>query len=201
MSNQLDEFQTEYDRADQDTKRAIGEYLYRRPAQWVAKQEIAEVFEIDPSVAGRHLDDFYEDGFVVTSKIDGQKHAQWDGRGAGGVRYWLRELVPQQLWMAGSELRPLFTLESLGGAYVPTLLFGVLVLMGFITGLFVVLVAYLPTDSALGVTVTDLVFLSGIITVMASVFLLLVPFARLLEVALVRAWNWGVVLAKNENQD
>ncbi|WP_313696138.1 hypothetical protein [Halorarum halobium] len=67
MSDQLDEFQTEYDRADQDTKRAIGEYLYRRPAQWVAKQEIAEVFEIDPSVAGRHIDDFYEDGFVVTS--------------------------------------------------------------------------------------------------------------------------------------
>ena len=84
--------------------------------------------------------------------------------------------------MVGSELRPLFTLESLGGAYVPTLLFGVLVLMGFITGLFVVLVAYLPTDSALGVTVTDLVFLTGIIIVIVSVFLLLVPLARLLEV-------------------
>lgn len=201
MSDRLDDLYDEYDRADQVTKREIGEYLYHRPGQWVAKQEIAEEFDIDPSGAGRHIDDLYEDGFVVPNKIDNKKHAQWDGRGAGGIRYWLRELVPRQLWMAGSELRPLLTLESLGGAYVPTLLFCILVLLGFMTALFAVVVAFLPSSSALGVTVADLVFLTGIVTVMASVFLLLVPFASLLEVALERAWKWGVARAEDGSSE
>lgn len=201
MSNRLNDLYDEFNRADQVTKREIGKYVYYRPAQWVAKQEIAEQFDIDPSGAGRHIDDFYDAEFVVTKKIDGQKYAQWNGRGAGGIRYWLREAIPLQLWTASSELRPLLTLESLGGAYVPTVLFGVLVLLGLITGFFAVVVAYLPSNSALGVTVTDLVFLTGIVTVMAAVFLLLVPFASALEAILERTWKWGVRLAEDGSNE
>lgn len=201
MTSQLEELRDQFDRADQENKRRIGEYIYHRPARWIPRQEIVEEFDIDESGVSRHIDALYEEGFLTSKRINGQRYVQWNGRGAGGVEYWIRQAIPPQLWAAGSELRPLLTLDFLGGAYVPTLFFGGLVLVGFSTAIFAVVIAYSPTGSILGVTVTEVVVLTGIITIMASVSFILIPFARLLEVSLVKAWNRGESLAKKDGDD
>lgn len=197
MTSQLEELNEDYDRANQDTKREMGISLYNRPARWIAKQELADEFDIDPSVVGRHLDDFYEDGYIVSQKREGQRYVQWKGRGAGGIRYWANEVIPQQLWMAGSELRPFLKLDSLGGAYLPTILFGLLMIVGLITGVLAFIIETLPTTSVFGITTFDLVVLTGLITMFASMFLFTAPLAHLFELTLVRFWKWAV----DGNQD
>jgi hypothetical protein len=152
MPDRLADLRDQFNRADQEKKRQIGEYLYSRPARWVSRQEIVDEFDIDESGVSRHIDSLHEAGYLQTKFIDDQRYVQWDGRGAGGLRYWVREATPPQLWAAGSELRPLFSLDSLGGAYLPTLLFGILILIGFFSGIVTVVLVYLPLNSALGVT-------------------------------------------------
>lgn len=201
MTDRLDDLHEQFDRADQKNKRKIGNYLYQRPAQWVPRQEIVEQFNIDESGVTRHIDALHTEGFLASKYVDDRRYVQWNGRGAGGIEYWIRQAIPPQIWAAGSELRPLLTLDSLGGAYVPTILFGILVLTGFSTAISAVFIAYLPSESAFGVTVTDLVVITGIVTIMASVFLLLIPFARLLEIGLERAWNWGATRAKKSDSN
>lgn len=191
MTDQKEELHKKYNRADQTKIRGIGEYLFHRPAHWISRQEIVEEFEIDESGVSRHIDTLHEDGFIASKYDDGQRYVQWEGRGAGGIEYWMREAIPPQIWAAGSELRPLLTLDSLGGAYFPTLLFGGLVLLGFTTAIFAVIIAYHPSDSVFGVTVTEVVVLTGILTIMASVLFILIPFAKLLDEGLERAWEWG----------
>ncbi|WP_144798978.1 hypothetical protein [Halorubrum depositum] len=201
MPDRLADLRNQFNRADQEKKRQIGEYLYSRPARWVSRQEIVGAFDIDESGVSRHIDGLHEAGYLQTKYIDDQRYVQWDGRGAGGIRYWVREATPPQLWAAGSELRPLFSLDSLGGAYVPTLLFGILILIGFFSGIVTVVVVYLPSNSALGVTATDMVFLTGIVTMMAAVFLLIIPVARLLDIALQKIVVWSLRLVKEENKE
>lgn len=200
MNDTLDDLHTQFDRADQENKRKIGEYLYNRPAQWVPRQEIVEKFDIDESGVSRHIDALYEEGFLLTKTVDGQRYVQWNGRGAGGIEYWIRQAIPPQLWAAGSELRPLLTLDSLGGAYAPTILFGILITIGLITGGFAVFVAYLPSDSIFGIALFEIVILTGMVTILASVLLLLIPFSKLLEYGISKVWNWGISLA-NTNHD
>lgn len=117
MPNQLDDLHDQFDRANQENKRKIGEYLYYRPAQWIARQEIVNQFDIDESGVSRHIDALHEEGFLASKSTADQRYVQWNGRGAGGIEYWIRQAVPPQLWAGGSELRPLLTLTSLGGAY------------------------------------------------------------------------------------
>lgn len=200
MTDQLEKLYNQFDRADQGNKRLLAKYLYDRPAQWIPRQEIVDQFDIDESGVSRHIDALHEGGFI-TSKYEGdQRYVQWNGRGAGGLEYWLRQAVPSQLWAAGSELRPLLTLNFLGGAYVPTILFGGLVLTGFITAIFAVFISYFHSNSILGLTVTEVVVLTGIVTILASVLLLLIPSAILLEMGLEKVWYWGVVLVKKNKR-
>jgi hypothetical protein len=201
MPDRLADLRNQFNRADQEKKRQIGEYLYSRPAQWVSRQEIVDEFDIDESGVSRHIDSLHEAGYLQTKFIDDQRYVQWDGRGAGGLRYWVREATPPQLWAAGSELRPLFSLDSLGGAYLPTLLFGILILIGFFSGIVTVVLVYLPSNSALGITATDMVFLTGIVTMMAAVFLLIIPVARLLDIAVQKIVVWSLRLVKEENKE
>lgn len=190
MADRLNELHETYSSANQETKRAIGEYLYDRPGVWVPKTKFEKVIDIDESGVSRHLDDLHEDEFLRTEYDDGQLYVQWRGRGSGGMGYWVRRAVPPQVYGAIVELRPLLTLEALGGAYVPTLMFGFLLLFGFTTALLVVLVSYLPMDSLFGITVLEAIGMTGAATVMASVFFVLIPVARLIERVLWRLWLW-----------
>lgn len=190
MAKRLDDLHDQYSRADQGNKRRIGEYIFHRPGRWIPRQKIVEQFDIDESGVSRHIDDLHEDEFVMSKIEDEQRYVQWNGRGAGGIEYWIRQAIPSQLWAAGNELRPLLTLNSLGGAYVPTLFFGGLVLTGFITALLAVIITYLPSNSAFGVTVTEVVVLTGIVTIMASFLMVAIPVARLAELGWWKAWNW-----------
>lgn len=189
MTRKLEDLYNEYDRDDQELKRHIGEYLYERPARWIPRQTLVAEFDIDDSGISRHLDHLHDNGFIQSHTDDDQREVQWDGRGAGGFEYWLRQAVPSQLWAASSELRPLLTVEALGSAYIPTLMFGMLFILGIVTALFAVVVTYLPSNSALGFTVIDLVILTGWITITASTLLVLSPIGRLLEIGLHRAWK------------
>lgn len=197
MTQELDGLYDRFNRADQENKRKIGKYLHDKPGQWTARQELVEEFDIDESGITRHLDTLHEEGFLTSKFMDDQRYVQWEGRGAGGIEYWMRQAIPNQLWAAGNELRPLLTLESLGGAYVPTLLFGGLVVTGFLTAISAVLISYLPSNSIFGLTVVDLVIVTGLITVLASILFILIPFARLLEIAIFRAWSIGARLAQD----
>ena len=85
---------------------------------------------------------------------------------------WARELVPQQLRQAGSELRPLLTLDRLGGAYLPTILFGLLVGIGLVMGITAYLIAEFELGAVFGYTAQDILVLTGICTMLASVLLL-----------------------------
>lgn len=190
MTRTLEELYETYPRNDQETKRAIGEFLYEQPAHWIPRHTIVEHFDIDESGVSRHINDLYEDEFIQSTKEDGERLIQWKGRGAGGVDYWLCQMIPSQMWAAGSELRPFLTLESLGGAYIPTVLFGVLSLVGIFAGLSVIVTSYLPSETLFGLTVVDLIFLTGAITVAASLLLILSIFGRLLEIAIYRVWYW-----------
>lgn len=196
MTDQLDELHDQFDRADQENKRRIGEYLYHRPAQWIPRQEIVDQFDIDESGVSRHIDALYEEEFLLSKQMNDQRYVQWNGRGAGGIEYWIRQVVPPQLWSAGNEIRPLLILDSLGGAYVPTLLFGGLVLIGFCTAIFAIFISHLPSESLFGVTVRNVVIFNGVLSIMASLLLLLIPVARLTERGLEKTYRWGVTHAK-----
>ncbi|WP_141212536.1 hypothetical protein [Halorubrum sp. Hd13] len=148
-------------------------------------------FDIDESGVSRHIDDLYEDEFIQQTKEDGHRSVQWKGRGAGGLDYWLRQIIPSQMWAAGSELRPFLTIGRLGGAYLPTILFGILFFVGIVTALSTIVVSYLPSNSVLGLTVSDLIFLTGGITVTASLSLVLGIIGRFLEIGM--HWIWTSV--------
>ncbi|OYR83589.1 hypothetical protein DJ71_10020 [Halorubrum sp. E3] len=94
------------------------------------------------------------------------------------------------MWSAGSELRPLLTIDRLGGAYLPTILFVILFFVGIVTALSAIVVSYFPSNSVLGFSAGNLVFLTGAITVTASLSLVLGIVGRVLEMALYRVWNY-----------
>ena len=171
MGDSLSELQAEYDREDQSTKREIGAYLYERPAQWISKQKLAAEFDLDESGIAKHISAFDDDGYVLLTTMDGKRYVQWDGRGAGGFRYWSKQIVPEQLWGAGNELRPFLTVDRLGGAYIPTILFGILVIFGVLMGTATFLMEYLDLDPILGWSSIDILVLTGITTMAASIFL------------------------------
>jgi biotin operon repressor len=181
MNNRLSELRTRFDRSDQEIKRDIGRYLHQRPARWISKQELVDEFDIDESGIGRHIQALHDEGYLLTTKKNQQLHAQWNGRGAGGLEYWVRQVTPSQLWSAGSELRPLLTLDSLGGAFVPTAAFGIFLLSGLIGGVAVVVISYAPGDALFGVSARGATLLTGALTVTAATFLILTPVAVLLE--------------------
>ncbi|TQQ79149.1 hypothetical protein EGH24_12205 [Halonotius terrestris] len=183
MGGSLAALKSEYDGDNQSSKRVLGEYLYDRPAQWVAQQELASEVDLHSSVVSKHLDDFHEDGYILSKKVEGERHVQWDGRGAGGLGYWARELIPQQLWQAGSELRPFLTLDRLGGAYLPTLLFGLLMGVGLVMGVTTYLIAEFELGSVFGYTALDILVITGILTMTASVLLLAAILWRLFVLA------------------
>lgn len=190
MTNTLEELQETYSRGDQQIKRDIGRFIYERPAQWIPRQTLVDYFDIDESGVSRHVEQLYEDEFIQKKKESGQSYVQWRGRGAGGFGYWLRQIVPSQMWSAGSELRPLLTIDRLGGAYLPTILFVILFFVGIATALSAIVVSYFPSNSVLGFSAGNLVFLTGAITVTASLSLVLGIVGRVLEMALHRAWNY-----------
>lgn len=198
MSDRLDRLRQMYSRDDQESKRRIGKLIYDKPGHWVAKTELVDALGIDESGVSRHLDDLHEDGFLKTKYQDGQLFVQWNGPGAGGFKYRLRLALPPQLWRAGLEIRPLFTINSLGGAYVPTLMFAFLMLIGFLAGLFTVVVSYLPTNSVFGVTVVEAIGFTGGATVFASVTLVLIPVAILLDKGLWKLWHWIAALTADD---
>lgn len=201
MNDSLEDLNTQFNRADQEIKREIGEYLYNRPAQWIPKSILVNQFDIDESGVTRHVNDLHEEGYLQTKYVDRQLYVQWEGRGAGGIEYWLRELIPPQMWEAGSNLRPLLTLESLGGAYIPTLFFGILLLSGLLAGLIGIVIALLPAESLFGVEVIEVTLLTGMITVMASTFFFLIPFSRLLERFLWRLVNYAKNLLSGDSEE
>jgi hypothetical protein len=189
MTKTLEELKETYSREDQKIKRDIGRFIYERPAQWIPRQTLVDYFDIDESGVSRHAEHLYEDEFILRKKENGQSYVQWNGRGAGGFGYWLRQIIPSQIWSAGSELRPLLTIDRLGGAYLPTILFVLLFFVGIVTALFAIVVAYFPSNSVWGFTTGNLVFLTGAITVTASLSLVLGILGRVLEMALHRAWS------------
>ncbi|TKX84682.1 hypothetical protein EXE43_17600 [Halorubrum sp. SS5] len=189
MTKTLEELKETYSREDQQIKRDIGRYIYERSAQWIPRQTLVDYFDIDESGVSRHVEHLYEDEFIQKKKENGQTYVQWKGRGAGGFGYWLRQVIPSQMWNAGSELRPLLTIDRLGGAYLPTILFVILFLVGIVTALSATVVSYFPSNSVLGFTAENLVFLTGAITVTASLSLVLGIFGRILEKVLHWAWN------------
>ncbi|WP_152420227.1 hypothetical protein [Halorubrum distributum] len=172
------------------SERDIGRFIYERPAQWIPRQTLVDYFDIDESGVSRHVEHLYEDEFIQKKKEDGQSYVQWNGRGAGGFGYWLRQTIPSQMWSAGSELRPLLTIDRLGGAYLPTILFVILFFVGIVTALSAIVVSYFPSNSVLGFSAGNLVFLTGAITVTASLSLVLGIVGRVLEMALYRVWNY-----------
>lgn len=188
MSELLDEVKGKFDREDQQVKRDIAEYLYRQPGQWISKQELVDQFDIDESGVGRHLDDLHDFGAIQSKTGDTQRFVKWDGRGVGGLRYWTRRAIPDELWVVGEDLRVFLTPSVLGGAFVPTLAFVLLLCLGLATALFTTVLMFLPVDSLLGITVLDAFAITGLITMLASVLLALVPAARLLEAIVWRLW-------------
>lgn len=201
MTDQIEELKEQFDRADQEPKRKLGMYLAARPARWVPRQDLVDHLKIDESGVTRHVDTLHDEGYLVSKREEGKRYLMWNGRGVGGFGYWMRQAIPSHFWAAGRELRPLFTLDSLGGAYVPTLLFGTLSLIGFLTAIFTVILSYLPMDSIFGITVTDAFILTGLATIMASVLFVLVPFTRLLEQWLESMWNWWLTATKRSGRD
>jgi hypothetical protein len=198
MPDQLERLEMEYDRSDQQTKREIGRHIYDKPGRWITKEEIVGNFDIDESGVSRHLDHLHDNEFIVSKKENGERLVQWNGRGSGGIEYWLRQLIPSQIQAATNELRPLLTLDSLGGAYIPTLVFGLLTVLGFLMGLLSVLIAFHPSESVFGFTTTSGVILTGFVTILASVILVTIPFARMLEVAIWRTWDQASSTEKDE---
>lgn len=195
MTEKLAKLHETYDRSDQEIKREIGGYLHDRPGRWISKQDIVDWTDIDESGVNRHLDQLHEDGFLQRRFSDGdQLQVKWNGRGAGGVGYWFRKIVPIEVRKAGVEISPLLTVKSLGSAYFPTLLFSVLILEGTLTGLIVVVISHIPGNSLFGVTPREALIASGIANVGAAVFLLLIPLALLLERFLKYVWQKSVQL-------
>jgi len=184
MSSELERLYDRFNHSNQQKKRMIGEYIHERPAKWIPRQELIKEFDLDESVITRHIDSIYEEGFILSKRVDGQRYVQWNGRGSGGLEYWIRRSLPPQVWEAGSEIRPLLTTDRLGGAYVPMLLFGCLAVLGFSTGLLTVLVAFYPSDAIFGITVLDLIVVTGLATMMASVYFILIPTIKLIEISL-----------------
>lgn len=202
MSRTFDKLAEAYDRNDQATKRDLGKYIHDRPWRWISRQELVEEFAIDESVVGRHLDSFHEDGFVISTHDEsGQRLVRWNGRGAGGLKYWLRTILPERVWRAGSELRPLITLDALGGAY-PILVFtGFCWLLGLCAALFLIVVIYGPHESIIGVTAAEALAVTGLLTVVATVFLILVPVAYIVDRALLRTWYWVTTRTPDDQSD
>lgn len=202
MTDRLLRLREEYDQANQETKRAIGKYIHDRPGRWIPKQLLVTEFDLDESVVGRHLDDFHEDSFVQSRHDEqGRRMVRWDGPGAGGLEYRLRQLLPERVWRAGQEVRPLFTLDVLGGAYPITLFAGLLWVSGIVTGLFFLFVLYSPWDSILGVTVTDALVLTGTVTVFASLLFVFIPLAYILDRVLTRGLNWVTGHVRDDQRD
>lgn len=186
MGRTLRELRTEFDRSDQQTKRAIGEYLYNRPGRWVSRQELVATFSVDGSQVSRHLSDLEDTAFIRRREQDGHTEVQWQGVGAGGVGYWIRSITPAPFVAVAQELRPVFTVERLGGVILPAALSVVLLVGGLLLGLAVIVVSYLPGGAVFGVTVFDLVFTAGILTVGVSLTLALAVPAAALELLLDR---------------
>jgi hypothetical protein len=191
MDGQLERLHDFYPRKDQEKKREIAKYVYNRPGRQIPRQEIVEEFDIDDSGVSRHINDLHDDRFLLTTGDGDQRYVRWNGRGSGGVEFWVRQAIPNEVWEAWKELRPLLTISSLGGAYVPTVLFVLLSLIGFLTAIFSIVASYTPSNSVFGVTVANAVYLTGLFTVTASLSLVLIPVAKLLGEAMERMWYWG----------
>lgn len=200
MSKNLDLLQNQYDRKDQGVKRDIGKYIHDRPGRWISKKKIVDWSNLDESGVQRHLEDFHEDGFIIT-KIgdDDQLYAKWNGRGSGGISYYTREIIPPELIAAAKEIRPILTLDSIGGAYLTTLVFGILLIIGLATASFTAVVYYTPGDAAFGITVFEALVLTGIVTVAASVFMLFIPVGIILEKIIEWILDW--ISNKEENKE
>lgn len=182
MTDELDELYNEFNRDDQEVKRDIGKYIHDLPGRWIAKRQILDRVDLDESGVSRHLSDLHENGFLRTKYgEDGQLYVRWNGRGAGGFGYWVRRAIPSWMLQIGKEIRPVFTLDTLGGAYVPTILFILLLLIGLATAIFTVIITYAPMDSIYGIGVLDAVLATGMITILASVVLLLLPIFVILD--------------------
>lgn len=181
MSDLLDDVEERFDRGDQQVKRDIARYLYHQPGQWIAKQELTDLFEIDESGIGRHLDDLHDFGAIQSKTENTRRFVKWNGRGIGGFRYWIRKAIPDELWIVGEDLRAFLTPSVLGGAYIPTLAFVLLLCFGLATALFTTFLLFLPMDSLFGITVVTAFAITGLVTMSASVLLALVPVARLLD--------------------
>ncbi|QZX99387.1 hypothetical protein [Halobaculum rubrum] len=189
MAKQLKSLNQQFNRADQETKREIGEYVHQNPGRWIPKEELVEVAGIDESGVSRHIESLHEEEYVLSKMDDGQRHVQWNGRGAGGLEYWIRQIIPPQVRAASSELRPLLTLETLGGAYLPTILFGVFVILGLLCGVFAVIISFTPSGSLFGFNAKQIVFLAGSSTIFAAAFFVAIPIAKLIDAGVGRIWN------------
>lgn len=201
MSRQLKSLEEQFDRGDQDTKRTIGEYVHDNPGRWVSREELVDEVEIDESGVSRHLDHLHDEGYFLSKSPDDQRFVQWNGRGAGGIDYWIRQIIPRQARAAGNEIRPLLTLDSLGGAYLPTFLFGVFVILGFLCGIFAVILSHAPGDTIAGVTMGQVVSLAGLATIFASTVFVFIPVAKLLDMGLQKLIEWLRTTSESDEQD
>ena len=201
MSRQLKSLEQQFDRGDQDTKRTIGEYVHGNPGRWVSREELVDVVDIDESGVSRHLDHLHDEGYFLSKSPDDQRLVQWNGRGAGGIEYWIRQIIPRQARAAGNEIKPLLTLDSLGGAYLPTFLFGVFVILGFLCGIFAVILSHAPGDTIAGVTMDQVVLLAGLSTIFASTVFVLIPVAKLIEAGLEKIIQFFGRTSESDKQD
>ncbi len=186
MTDKLDQLRDQYDRADQDTKRDIGEYLYARPNQQISQQELTEEFGIGDSGVSRHLDEFDDDGYIDSFRESGERYATWNGDGKKTLRSWLRRVLPDRLLSAGYELRPLFSASRLGGGYIPVLLSGGFIVSGIVTAVLAIVLAHSPMESIMGLTVVDILLLTGLAVAAAATMLLTLPLVLLLNRSLLR---------------
>lgn len=182
MPHQLDAVRDEFDREDQQIKHEIAAYLFYRPGRWVAKPELVERFDIDESGISRHLDHLHDSGYVQSkTEVGGKRYVKWNGRGVGGLSYWIRAAIPDAFWEVGENLRDLLQPTRLGGAFVPTFAFVMLLCLGLIAAFATIILSYLPGDSLFGITIWDTLAWTGLFTVLASVLLALIPVAHVLE--------------------
>lgn len=168
MDNNLESFLQQYDDPQQETKRAIGRFLYDQPRSKHTPSEIHRAIGVDVTqgTVENNLSELKDQTDIISQ--DQQTVYSWEGEGRPKS---LRETIGD-LQTATFET---LTEERLGGAFLPTL-FAVLIFgAGLLNGVFFTLLAISGQNRLFGTTARETLIAAGVATTVATAILLLSP--------------------------
>lgn len=168
MDEDLESFLQQYNGTQQETKRAIGRYLYEQPRSKHTPSDIHQAIDVDVTqgTVENNLSELKDQTDIIAQ--DQQLVYSWGGEGRPKS---LRETIDDLQTAAFETL----TEERLGGAFIPTFFAVIIFAAGLLNGVFFTLLAISGQNRLFGTTAQETLMAAGVATTIATAILLLSP--------------------------